>query len=122
MTRINLVPPETLHSKHLLAEYRELPRIFGLAQQAHLNHKGLPRNQPKDYTLGTGHVIFFYDKLAWLEERFILLVAECRKRGFNVQHSQPPRVLVPQSWWNYWHPRPQDIAVSAQRILEKMPK
>jgi len=53
MTRINLVDPSTLHSKHLLAEYRELPRVFGLVQQALLNHNGLPRNRPANFTLGT---------------------------------------------------------------------
>lgn len=34
MTCINLVDPSTLHSKHLLAEYRELPRVFKLVEAA----------------------------------------------------------------------------------------
>lgn len=34
MTRINLVDPSTLHTKHLIAEYRELPRVFALAEAA----------------------------------------------------------------------------------------
>lgn len=34
MTRINLADPSTLHSKHLLAEYRELPRVFKLVEAA----------------------------------------------------------------------------------------
>ena len=122
MTRINLVDPATLHSKHLLAEYRELPRIFNLVQLAHVNHGGLPRNRPTEYTLGTGHVVFFYDKLEWLDERFDKLVRECIKRGFKIQHFRTPKICVPQAYWNYWHPRPQDIALSKQRIAEKMPK
>lgn len=122
MTRINLVPPAELHSKHLLAEYRELPRVFGLVQAAHLNHRGLPRNRPTTYTLGTGHVTFFYDKLEWLDERFNLLVKECLRRGFNIQHLRPPKVHVPQCYWNYWYPTAADIALNRQRIAERMPK
>ena len=34
MTRINCVPVEELHQKHLVAEYRELPRVFRLAEAA----------------------------------------------------------------------------------------
>jgi len=30
MTRINCAPKKELSDKHLAAEYRELPRIFGL--------------------------------------------------------------------------------------------
>lgn len=123
MTRINLVDPSTLHSKHLLAEYRELPRVFGLVQQALLNHNGLPRNRPANFTLGTGHVTFFYDKLGWLEERFDLLVKECVKRKFNIKyHSIPNARFIPACYWNYWYPRPEDIALSASRIKDRMPK
>jgi hypothetical protein len=121
MTRINLVPPEELHYKHLLAEYRELPRVFGLVQMAHTNRGGLPQGRPKVFTLGKGHVIFFYDKLAWLEERFDLIVAECLTRGFNIQHRSLPRIHVSPTYWNYWHPRPEDVALSAARIKERMP-
>ncbi len=34
MTRINCVPVEELSGPHLVAEYRELPRVFALAQRA----------------------------------------------------------------------------------------
>jgi len=33
MTRINCIPVTELHNKHLVAEYRELPRIFKLARR-----------------------------------------------------------------------------------------
>ncbi|MBP7000765.1 pyrimidine dimer DNA glycosylase/endonuclease V [Amaricoccus sp.] len=32
MTRINVVPPEELSRAHLVAEYRELPRVFGMVR------------------------------------------------------------------------------------------
>lgn len=75
MTRINCIPVEELHDKHLIAEYRELPRVFKLAKP------GVPI--PEKYVLGTGHVKFFYNKLHWLYTRQKQLVAEMKRRGFN---------------------------------------
>ena len=34
MTRINVDPPAVLTDEHLLAEWRELPRVLGLALDA----------------------------------------------------------------------------------------
>lgn len=125
MTRINLVPPATLHSKHLLAEYRELPRIFGLVLAA--QQRGLTYDTagiPPTYRLGTGHVKFFYNKVHWLTGRFDALVTECLARGFNIQHTAlPPLVAsIHPYWWGSYHPTPEAIALSAARILEKMPR
>jgi deoxyribonuclease (pyrimidine dimer) len=67
MTRINVVAPRDLTDQHLLAEYRELPRVFTLAQ-AWLD-RGKPGALPERYALGTGHVKFFYDKTDYLAKR-----------------------------------------------------
>lgn len=125
MTRINLVDPSTLHQKHLLAEYRELPRIFGLVEAAQA--RGLTPSTiriPSTYVLGTGHVTFFYNKLQWLERRFSLLVAECLKRGFNIQHVKVPKLAdhLDTHWWNDYTPTPEAIALNAARIQDRMPK
>lgn len=120
MTRINLINPRILHDKHLLAEYRELPRVFKLVEAAEKRHAKLAI--PKDYVLGTGHVTFFYDKLAFLEKRFKDLVAECRRRGFNVMHQQVPSIEVNKHWWNDYDPTPQAVALNLARIKERMPK
>ena len=123
MTRINLVDPATLHTKHLVAEYRELPRVFGLAMAA--EEKGLAPwmiGIPQHYVLGTGHVKFFYNKLGWLTTRFHRLVFECQARGFNIQHKSIPLGPLRDEWWNDWTPRPEDIALSAARIQERMPR
>ena len=123
MTRINLVDPPTLHSKHLLAEYRELPRVFGLVQAA--QQRGMTpatAGTPPHFVLGKGHVTFFYDKLRFLEVRFRQLVVECAVRGFSIQHMRIPYVEVAEHWWNDWTPRPEDIALSQARITERMPK
>lgn len=33
MTRVNVIPVEELHDKHLIAEYREIPRIVNLVRK-----------------------------------------------------------------------------------------
>jgi len=55
MTRINVVHPRELVDKHLLAEYRELPRVFALAHSWWMQG-GNPNKLPIQYTLGEGHV------------------------------------------------------------------
>lgn len=125
MTRINLVDPSTLHQKHLLAEYRELPRIFKLVESA--QERGLTpytARIPKQYVLGPGHVTFFYDKLTWLERRFSLLVAECLKRGFNIQHVKVPKLAdyLDEHWWCDYVPTPEAIALNMARIQDRLPK
>lgn len=85
MTRINVVAVQDLSDKHLLAEYKELPRIFTavLKHQAN-NKKPLDFNIPAKYKLGTGHVTFFYDKCLWLRKRYAQIYAELSVRGFNL--------------------------------------
>lgn len=56
MTRINCVPVEELHQKHLVAEYRELPCVFKLAEAA-AKRGGVVA--PDEYTLGAGHVKYW---------------------------------------------------------------
>lgn len=41
MTRINLLPPAQLADQHLIAEYRELPRIFTLVKSKLQSQKPL---------------------------------------------------------------------------------
>lgn len=77
MTRINVgVLPQELCDQHLLAEHREIVRVR-LAQ----NSKSYP---PKQFKLGSGHVLFFKDKLGYIHDRYIQLYNECIKRGFNI--------------------------------------
>ena len=120
MTRINLVDPSTLHSKHLLAEYRELPRVFKLVEAAQA--RGTTVMIPNEYVLGTGHVTFFYNKLMFLARRFQALVTECQRRGFSITHTQVPAVTVGQCWWGDYTPTAQAIELNAARIKDRVPK
>jgi len=90
MTRINLVPPATLARQHLVAEYRELPRVFGLVHKAQAKGRTpADCDIPKSYRLGAGHVTFFYDKLSWLLWRQMALIQEMDRRGYAVNHRDP---------------------------------
>ncbi|CUW45036.1 endonuclease V [Brucella vulpis] len=77
MTRINCIPPAELTGPHLVAEYRELPRVFALVRAAIQRGEAPqdPRN-PQQYTLGAGHVRFFYARLGYLAKRQAALIAE----------------------------------------------
>jgi deoxyribonuclease (pyrimidine dimer) len=111
MTRINCVPPDTLTDKHLIAEYRELPRISALARIA--------SDAPNDYVLGKGHCKFFYDKGAYLKNRFENeIVPEMLRRGFKANYREYRE--HPAGLNNGWTPRPQDIVINVQRIMNRL--
>lgn len=123
MTRINLVPPGELHDRHLVAEYRELPRVFRLAADAAARGETPhDRRSPRSYVLGTGHVRFFYGRLGFLRDRHRALVAEMRRRGFRVSHPEPPphADLLGDEWWRTWEPSEAEVAVNRGRIEERL--
>ena len=110
MTRINCIPPDELCDKHLGAEYRELPRVFALARPG--------RNLPANYTLGKGHVLFFYDKLGWLARRAQEIADECRKRGRAVNFD-PQKLLTANPYpelYGDWMPNEKDMDLNRERI------
>jgi hypothetical protein len=122
MTRINLVPVETLSRLHLIAEYRELPRVFALAHKASQSSKPWTDKQPKAYTLGTGHVLFFYDKLGFLAERHRQLVNEMIGRGYKPSYTESlvaEWCHIPQAYWNNYVPTGEALEVNRARILER---
>lgn len=122
MTRINLVHPSELHRKHLQAEYHELVRVFALARNAqHEMHK---KKQPAKYTLGTGHVLFFYDKLKFISERYDMLCQEMQHRGFacnRVPKAELHAGIAQNMFWDY-NPTPEAIALNRARIQDRLPK
>jgi deoxyribonuclease (pyrimidine dimer) len=117
MTRINVVPVEELCDKHLLSEFRELTRIPNNILKGKYSLEG----QPKEYTLGTGHVKFFYDKLEWLFMRYVDLHLECCKRGFNVQFIFPPVFAFPANMCRDYVVTEQALSINRARIQERMP-
>ena len=117
MTRINCVPPEELSRQHLLAEYRELPRVFALASKAYHNAPKIVA--PSAYTLGAGHVKFFYQRLEYCRRRFHALRNEMLRRGYEPKYQDIPPVTVGLAWWQDWEPDAAALELNRQRILER---
>lgn len=126
MTRINCVPVGELMGKHLVAEYRELPRVCGLVARhvaAGRSLADVQRRQPAVYTLGRGHVLFFYTRLLWLSWRHVHLVNEMGRRGYHAQFKENLRVSyanIPQEWWDDWEPDDAAMAINRARIEERL--
>ena len=113
MTRINLVYPSALTRQHLIAEYRELPRIKNL-------HPRISYNIPNSYRMGSGHVLFFMDKGLWLIDRYDQLVCEMQNRGYHVSYPELDLSHWPESMMNDWEPSKEEIEISQVRINEKL--
>lgn len=117
MTRINCgIPPVVLTDKHLLAEHREIKRIPNVIKRGRYSMK----DKPNEFTLGKGHVKFFYDKQLYLYERYQELFLECKKRGFNVtDYSSAWDEMYPDLWNNYT-PTIKDKKIVIDRIASKL--
>lgn len=119
MTRINCgIPVKQLTNQHLLAEHREIKRIPNLIKKGKFNIKG----QPKNFTLGTGHVKFFYDKLLYLFYRYREIYNECVSRGFNVTDYSNAWNDLPHDMMNDYVPTERDIELVWTRIKERLKK
>ncbi len=123
MTRINCIPPQELTGPHLVAEYRELPRIFTLVRAAIARGElpGDPRN-PAEYRLGSGHVRFFYPRLGYLARRQAELVAEMLARGYAPGFTRTEHLLdgFPPEWCCDWQPTSDAMALNRARIAERL--
>ena len=124
MTRINLVPPSTLSGKHLVAEWRELPRVFSLAHKASMSNKPWTDKQPKNYLMGEGHVIFFYDKLGFLAERHAQLTKEMLSRGYKPTFTgclkEEWQGRISKGYWKGYVPTEEAVEINMQRIVERL--
>lgn len=102
----------------MVAEYRELPRIFALSYAAQ-QRKEDPSKHPSEYRLGTGHVKFFYTRLGWLTKRFEALVAEMQKRGYKTTYTSTPPFAHKAEWMQDWEPTAHAVQINTDRINER---
>lgn len=125
MTRINLIDPTLLTDQHLFAEYREITRIPKLVENA-LQTKSpndILQKIPDSYRLSTGHVLFFYNKLGFIEQRYFALRDEVLKRQFNITLKDSIidyRQHIPTIFYQSFQPNQQDLNISIQRIIDKI--
>ena len=119
MTRINVgIPPKQLCRQHLLAEAREIKRIPNVVSKGKFNLKG----QPQKFTLGTGHVKFFYTRLGYLKKRYEEIYAECIYRNYNVMYFGDAWNDIPSYLMNDYTPTDEDIKIISARIKERLEK
>lgn len=117
MTRINVaIPIQELNTRHLLSEHRELKRIPNCVSRGRYNLK----NTPKEFTLGKGHVVFFYNKLKYLKNRYEEIYKECKHRNFKVQYWGSAWDNIPSSLMNDYIPTERDKEIIRQRINERL--
>lgn len=128
MTRINLIDPKHLTTRHLIAEYKESTQFLHLVKRR-VDAKHPMDDLPKQYSLNGGHCKFFYDKGAYLYNRFILLKDEMARRDISVNLDKYEYNLsrIKESYsdnlFNDYIPSTDDynvvISRISQRILEK---
>lgn len=118
MTRINCVPVTELSGKHLVAEYRELPRVYGLAFAAYQRGE-TPAQHGERYTLGKGHVKFFYSRMNYVVTRHRQLIAEMKRRGYNPSYDIVLAPELPVKWFRKWTPDEEALAINRARIKER---
>lgn len=118
MTRVNCVPVGELSTKHLVAEYREIGRIYALAVSAY-NRGEKPEKHGDRYTLGKGHVRFFYSRLGYVVARHRQLIQEMIERGYNPTYRIVVPPDLPDSWARDWVPDEEAMAINRARIKER---
>lgn len=117
MTRINLIPVKELSDQHLIAEYRELPRV--IKQKIDIS------KAPEKYCLGKGHVKWAKKHSLFCLDRYNQLCNEMAYRNFNISYGawtleefycmQPPESIILS-----YKPNEKDIELSRSRIIEKI--
>lgn len=78
MVRINLIEPKVLSDQHLIAEHNEIQMLMTTLLK--YGHKETTQHE---FTLGRGHMRFFYNKPHYIWNRLQKLNLECKNRGFN---------------------------------------
>lgn len=124
MTRINSnIDPIYLTDQHLMAEYRELPMVYASLNRSRrtIEDKKIISTIPKNFTLNTGHVKFFYNKLLFLENRYNRLIKELKKRNYNLDSNRTYDLSIfPSCYLNHWEALPEDNLIIKKRIYEKI--
>jgi deoxyribonuclease (pyrimidine dimer) len=78
---------------------------------------------PREFTLGTGHVMFFYDKGSYLYDRYAEIKLELDARG--IQYSKdsvfdPDGIMQLRPWAGIYTPTSAALQIIRQRIAEKI--
>lgn len=111
------VDPYFLTDQHLVAEYREIPMVWGSLK--HNNFK-IKSEIPETFCLGKGHINFWKNKLVYLKRRWDAVVMEMQKRNFATNMTFDIPDYCPKEFLNDWSPTIEDSMIIRERILEKI--
>ena len=119
MTRINsAIPVQHLTDEHLLAEHREIKRLpYCLERSLKSRSK---RRIPSEFCLGTGHVLFFLNKMKFVLRRYKELFTECCKRGFTVTDYSSNFENISMDYLNDYIPTNTEKEILIKRISERL--
>ena len=107
-----------------MAEYRELPMVNAALSRSLSSKSGVDRTSlPPKYTLNRGHVKFFYDKGAFLYDRYNALISCLLERGYKINPND--RVVKwdhfkDNGLFNSWEPDEAAHAINVERLLERV--
>lgn len=124
--RINIIPVKLLSNQHLIAEYREIKMLPKALVITITSKQGLVGSKiPSEYTLNKGHGYFFYDKLDFIENRFIELCNEMRFRKFTVNCNSLydenfDYSYIPSRLCNDYTPTYEANCINVERILQRI--
>lgn len=119
MTRISVgIRAKELCDKHLVRERIELLRIPNGIKSG--KSKVDFDKIPIKFKLGTGHTIFFYNKLLYLHKRYIELTEECDRRGFTITDFSSSFEGLPSELYNDYIETPEDREILIERINERL--
>lgn len=131
MTRINLPEPTHLTDKHLGGEFYEIIRIptlvLNTTKMSKVKFQKRWGNLPQTFRLNKGHVLFFYNKMKFLEDRFMKIHNELMFRGVDIDIIKFARnfekfEIAYEATKEYqidWKPSPEDIYLSMARLTRR---
>lgn len=119
MTRVNLgINPQDLSGPHLLSEHREMVRIPNAVRKGRAKIANIPEN----FTLGSGHVKFFYTRLGYLFKRYRAVYKECLRRGYNITDMSSAWNGIPDELMGSYKALPRDTIILRERLRERDPE
>lgn len=119
MTRINCIPVSYLADQHLLAEYNEMAMTLASLRRSKVSGRPLPKRS--EYTLGAGHVIFFYDKGKYLKRRYSQLVEELLRREYRLDSNRKMEwEVITKDLDNDWVPDSKAQEINLERIKQRI--
>lgn len=121
LTRVNVVPVTELTNSQLLAEYREIPRIYRMVQNSIDRGEPLGKDIPEAFTYGKGALRFWYNKLAFIKLRQCALRDEMLKRGYKpIAHAHPESEgnhgIDHPGYWQDYEPTEEALRKNRRRL------